>query len=162
MGGQGNEEVAWRQVLDRRQRPHPGHGLNARLDRLRLVGRHQRSAAGVAEQHDGLHAGQLAQPPHAHADLGERVVEQEMGLVSAEARVPAEEAEAALGHQCGQVMLGEVDVVVRRDECGPRPSGRRPVVQALARVAAGAGPADHRRGQPDELPENLGHRGSVR
>ena len=93
----------------------------------------------------------LAQEAHADGDVGERVVEHEVRLGAAEAGVPPEEAEAAPGHEVGQVVLGEVDVVVGGDERGRRVrvAGRR-VPEALARVAAGAGAPDDRGGQPDE------------
>ena len=63
-----------RQLLDRLHRPHPGHGRDVGLDGLRLVRRHQRAAAGVAEQDHPLGPRVLAQPADAHPDLGERVV----------------------------------------------------------------------------------------
>src|SRR5213075_2043698 len=55
------------------------------------------------------------------------------------------------------VVLGEVHVVVGSDERHQRPAGRRAVVDALARVTARAGPAHHRRRQPDELSHDPGH-----
>src|SRR5262249_49952807 len=92
------------------------------------------------------------------ADLGERVVEQEVRLVAAEPGVPAEEPEAALGQEGGQVVLGEVHVVVRGDERGRRPGVSRAVIDALAWMTTRAGPAHHRRRQPDEFPDDPGHR----
>ena len=91
------------------------------------------------------------------ADLGESVVEQEVRLVATESGVPAEKPEASLGHEAGQVMLAEVHVVMRGDERHLRLGASRAVVDALARMTAGAGPAYHRRRQPDELPHDLGH-----
>ena len=117
--------------------------MDPALDGLRLVGGHQRPAARVAEQHDPVRPGLLAQPPDPDADLRQRVVEQEVRLVPAEPGIPAEEAESALGQIAGEIVLGEVDVVVGRDERRRRPGPGWPVVDALARVAAGARPADH-------------------
>ncbi len=85
------------------------------------------------------------------------MIEQEVRLVAAEAGVPAEEAVASLGQVARQVVLGKVHVVVRGDEGGRRPLPGRAMVDALARVAAGAGPADDRGRQRDELPDDLGH-----
>jgi hypothetical protein len=119
---------------------HSGNGRDVRLDCLGLVSGHQRPAAGVSEQIDPLNARRLAQPADADVDLGQRMVEQEVGLVSAETRVPPEKAVAALGQQAGEVVLGEVDVVVRRDEGRRRPGAGRAMVEALARMAAPARP----------------------
>ena len=95
-------------------------------------------------------AGLLAQPPHAGADVDERVLEEEVGLVAAVAGVPAEEPDAPLGQQLGEVVLGEVDVVVGGDAGHRRSGARRPVVQALARVrpVPGAGAGRGREGHP--------------
>ncbi len=119
MSGQRDEQITGRQVLDRRERPHPVGWGNVRLGGLRLVGRHQRPATGVAEQHDLLGSGLLPQPAHPDPDLGQRVVEQEVGLVPAETRVPAEETVTALGEEGSEVMLGEIHVVMGGDERGP-------------------------------------------
>jgi len=83
------------------------------------------------------------------------VVEQEVRLVAAEPGVPAEEAVPALGQVAGEVVLGEVDVVVGRDERRRRRFAGRAVVDALARVAASACPADGRRRQAHELPGDV-------
>ena len=85
----------------------------------------------------------LAQPPHAHADVDHRLVEAEVGAVAAVARVPAEEADAPLGDELGEVVLGEVDLVVRGDERHRRPLPGRAVVEALAGASTGSG-AGHR------------------
>ena len=92
----------------------------------------------------------LPQPPHAGADVDQRVLEEEEGLVAPVAGVPAEEPDAALGERLGEVVLGEVDVVVGRDAGHPRPRARRPVVQALAgvRPVPGAGTGRRREGHP--------------
>ena len=142
------------------QRPHPGHRPDAGLSRLGLVRGHQRAAARVAQQHHLPGPGLFAQPAHPDADLGQRVVQEEVRLAAAEPGVPAEEPEASFGHEAGQVVLGKVHVVVGGDERHPRPAGRRAVVDALARVTARArpGPETHyRRRQPDELPHDLAH-----
>ena len=161
VGGERDEQVAGRQVLDRGQRPHPGDGGDAGLGGLRLIGGHEGPAAGVAQQHDPLRARLLAQPPDADPDLRERVVEQEMRLVPPVTGVPAEEAVTALGQERGQVVLGEVHVVVRGDEGGRGPRAGRPVVDPLARVATGARPAGGRGRQPHELPHDVDHRRSL-
>ena len=62
-----------------------------------LVRGHERRAAGVAEQDDGLDAGLLTEPPDAGADVHERGLEDEVRAVAAEARVPPEEAVPARG-----------------------------------------------------------------
>ena len=105
---------------------------------------HDDSELGVArELHPGVFVRSFYfQDPD--ADLRQGVVEQEVRLVAAEPGIPAEEAEPALGEVAGEVVLGEVDVVVGRDECHCRPGPGWPVVDALTRVAARAGPADHR------------------
>ena len=111
------------------------------VGRLRLVGAHQRAAAGVADDHDHVGAGVLPQPPHAGADVDERVLEEEEGLVAPVARVPAEEPDAALGERLGEVVLGEVDVVVGGDAGHPRsrarPAGGRGPGRGAARVRRG-------------------------
>src|SRR5690606_5884691 len=83
----------------------------------------------------------------------------ELRLVPPVAGVPAEEADAALGHELGEIVLGEVDLVVRGDHRHARPHALGRVVQALARHAtrtrtpraggftADEGLADHR-GRP--------------
>ena len=80
----------------------------------------------------------------------ERVLEEEEGLVAPVAGVPAEEPDAALGQRLGEVVLGEVDVVVGGDAGHPRSRARRPVVEPLARVrpVPGAGTGRRREGHP--------------
>src|SRR6516162_10233960 len=85
------------------------------------------------------------------------MVEQKVCLVAAEPGVPAEEPEPPLRQEAGEVVLGEIHVVVRGDERGRRPGAGPPVIDALARMTARAGPSHHRRRQPDELPDDLGH-----
>ena len=72
------------------------------------------------------------------ADVDERVLEQEERLVAPVPGVPAEEPDAALGQRLGEVVLGEVDVVVGRDARHLRRDARRPVVEPLARDAVRA------------------------
>ena len=79
------------------------------------------------------------------------------GLVAAVAGVPAEEPDAPLGEQLGQVVLGEVDVVVGGDAGHRGPGAGRPVVQALAGVRAVAGPGAGRRGEGDPVAFDGGH-----
>lgn len=125
MGGERHVGVGGDEVVDARGRTHPRQRGHVGVDRLGLVGGHERTAAGVAEQHHPGDPGLIAQPPHADAHVREGVIEQEVGLVAAEAGVPTEEPEAVPGEEVGQVVLGEVDVVVRRDErhLGPDPAG---------------------------------------
>ena len=142
-------EVGGRQVEHRVGEREPDRRLDGRVGRLRLVRAHQRAAAGVADDDDGVDTRLLAQPPHARGDVDERVLEQEERLVAAVPGVPAEEPEASLGEGLGEVVLGEVDVVVRRDARHLRRGARRPVVEALARVrsvpgtSAGGGREGH-------------------
>ena len=116
----------------------PGRRRHVRVDGLRLVGRHQRPATGITQQHNRFHALDLTQPAHADADVHQCVVENEAALEPTEAGVPAEESDAAGGHVVGEIVLGEVDLVVRGDHrhlgFAPHPA----VVEALARVATGA------------------------
>ena len=159
MGSEEHERVGWRQG----QRLGEDGAATRRTDRrfaaLRVVRGHQRPPARVAEQHDPLHA-PVAQPLHAHGDLGERVVEEEVRVGAAKPGVPPEEPEAAGGQELGEVVLGEVDVVVRGDERGRRvPPVRGRVEDALAGVATGASPAHDGGAEPDELP--IAHEGSV-
>ena len=114
-----------------------GAGL---ADRLSLVGGHQGAAARVAEDHDGVDAGGLAQPSHAMADVGERVLQSEVRALAPVPRVPAEEPEPALGERAGHVVVGVVDDVMRGEERHRRPAARGPVVDALVGIAAEAVP----------------------
>src|SRR3546814_9883025 len=62
--------------------------------------------------------------------------EQELGLDPAIARVPAEKAEA-LPREIGRdIMFGEIDVIVRRDDRDLRPFARFGPIDALARMPA--------------------------
>jgi hypothetical protein len=113
---------------------------------LRLVGAHQRTAAGIAENDDFLDAVVL-EPFHADADVDQGMLEQELVLGAAIARVPAQEADSALGHVGREIVLGEVDVVVRCDHRDARLLSLRSPVDALARIAAVSGARHGRRGE---------------
>ena len=117
-----------------------------------MVRAHQRAAPGVPENHDGFDTRLLAQPSHTRADVDQRVLEQEVGLGAAEARVPAKEAVAALGHEVPEVVLAEIHVVVRGDEGGPGRRTRRCDVRALAGVVADRVLPGRRRIERDEAP----------
>src|SRR3546814_4271706 len=85
-------------------------------DLLGLIGTHQRAAPRIAENDDRLDAGLLLEPFHADADVEHRMFEQELVLDPAIARVPAEETEA-LPREIGRdIMFGEIDVIMRRDD----------------------------------------------
>ena len=60
------------------------------------------------------------------------VLEDEVVAVAREASVPTEEPVAASGDEGGQVVLAEVGVVVRRDQCGLGAKSRGVVVDAPA------------------------------
>ena len=160
--GAGDVAVGGQQVGEARRGPHAVQRRHVRVDGLRLVGRHQRAATGIAQQHNGFHALHLAQPAHADADVDQRVIEQEAALVAAKAGVPAEEADAAGGHVVGEVVLGEVDLIVRGDHRHLRPAPDAAVVEPLARMAAGSGAPRGRRVHPDELPCHAGCSGCRR
>ena len=80
-----------------------------------------------------------------------RMVEQEGALETAKAGVPAQESNAAGGQVIGEVVLGEVDLVVRSDYRHLRFAPDAPVIQALTRVPTRAGAPSGRRRQPDEF-----------
>ena len=58
--GAGHITVGGRQVGKPSGGPHAFKWRHVGVDRLRLVGRHQRATAGVAEQHNGFHSLDLA------------------------------------------------------------------------------------------------------
>ena len=62
---------------------HPGERDEVGIDRLRLVGPHQRTAPRVAENDDLLDPGFLVEPAYADADVDQRVLEQEVGFSAA-------------------------------------------------------------------------------
>lgn len=154
--GGGHIAVGRRQVGQPRRRAHPVQRGHVRLDGLRLVGGHQRSAARIAQQHNGIHSLDIAQPAHTDADVDQCVVEQEAALEAAEPGVPAEKTDAAGGHVVRQIVLGEVDLVVRGDHRHLRFASHAPVVEPLAGMPAGARAAGGARGQPDEFPDHPG------
>ena len=92
----GHVQIAGRQRQRGLDDPETRCRGDRRLHRLRLVRSHQRAATRVAEEHDSLDPGNLSQPFHSHADVGERVIGEKVGLVATEAGVPPEEAVAAL------------------------------------------------------------------
>jgi hypothetical protein len=105
---------------------------------LRLVGAHQRTAAGIAEDDDAFDTGLFLQPTHADADVDQRVFQQEERFVTTKARIPTQKSEATLRHELAEIVFTEVDVVVRRDERRVRAFPNRRVVQTLARMKPGA------------------------
>ena len=123
------------------------HGLT----RLRLVGRHQRTSAGVTKQHNGFHALHFAEPADSDTDVDERVVEHEAALVTAEPRVPTEEADAAGGHVISEVVLGKVDLIVHGDHRDLGLATHPAVIQPLTRMATRTGPSSGGGVQADEL-----------
>ena len=76
------------------------------------------------------------QPAHPDTDVDQRVIEEEAAFESAETSVPPEEAVAERGQARGQVVLGEVHVVVRRNEGGARRVAGPVVVEPLRRHEA--------------------------
>src|SRR3546814_19894206 len=77
--------------------------------------------------------------------------EQELGLDPAIARVPAEKAEA-LPREIGRdIMFGEIDVIVRRDDRDLRPFARFGPIDALARMPARLNARRGRRHAADKL-----------
>ena len=83
MRGAGHVAVGGRQVGQSGRGPHALQRRHVRVDGLCLVGRHQRTATGIAQQHNGFHALNLAQPAHPDADVDQCVVEQEAALEAA-------------------------------------------------------------------------------
>ena len=116
---------------------HTEQRLQARLSCLRLVGGHQRAPAGVPEKYHVFDSRYLAQPTHTDSDVDQCVLQAEVRLDSAETCIPAEKAISPGRHEFGHVVLGEVYVVVRGDECGTRPAAGGRVVQPLGGHVAG-------------------------
>ena len=160
--GAGHVAVGGRQVGQSGRGPHALQRCHVWVDGLRLVSGHQRATAGITQQHNGFHALNLAQPAHPDADVDQRVVEQEAALVSAVAGVPAEEPDPAGGHVIGEIVLGEIDLIVRGDHRDLRFAPHAAVVEALARMAARTGPPRGRRVQPDEFAGDAGCSGCRR
>src|SRR5690606_25285169 len=135
---QGDVAVGCGQLVHARHGPVVDRGTQRRVDGLGLVGGHERPAPRVAQQHHGVDPRLLAQPADADADVHQRLVEPEVPLVAAEPGVPAQEAEAAPGHVVGEVVLGEVDLVVGGDQRHLGAGALGGVVEALAGVPARA------------------------
>src|SRR5207302_5837820 len=87
----------------------------------------------------------------------QRVLEQEVRAVAAKARVPTEETEPALGHVLREVVLGEIDLVVRRDERDLGSGTPARVVDALTRITAVSGTRGRGGFERDEAAVDVGH-----
>ncbi len=74
----------------------------------------------------------------AGADVGERMLEQEEGLIASEARVPAEKAVTASGDEFTQVVLAEIHIVMGCDQRCLRRCTRVRIVKHLTRIEARA------------------------
>src|ERR1700677_5242382 len=82
------------------------------------------------------------------------MVEQEAALKPAEPGVPPEKSDPTGRQVIGEIVLGEVDLIVGRDHRNLRFAPDAAVIQALARVSARAGAPGGRRRQPDEFSNN--------
>ena len=151
MRGRGDIAVGWRQVVESGRGAHPFQRGDVACDGVRLVGGHQRSAARIAQQDDGVDALLGTQPAHPDTDVDQRVIEEEAAFESAEAGVPSEEAEPAAGHVLGEIVLGEVDLVMRSDHRHGGAVTLGAVVEPLAGMPPRPGPMRRRRIEPDEL-----------
>src|ERR1700744_5997473 len=89
------------------------------------------------------------------------MVEQEAALKPAEPGVPPEKSDPTGRQVIGEVMLGEVDLIVGRDHRDLRFAPDAAVIQPLARVSARAGATAGGRRQPDELTDNPGRAGGA-
>jgi hypothetical protein len=132
------------------------------VDGLCLIGRHQRTAAGITQQHYGFRTLRLAQPPHSDADVDKGVIKQKTALVPAIPGVPAQEANTAGCHVVGEVVLGEVDLIMSGDHRDLWLAPHTTVVETLARMPTCACPPGRRRIHPDELACNAGRSGCRR
>ena len=112
MGIQRDVELPRGQVLNGRRKFQSGGWFHGYAVSLALIGAHERSAAGVSEQDHPAYPGLVPQPPHAGADVDQRVFKQKIGLVASKAGVPAEKPVAAFGHVRAEIMLAEIDVVM--------------------------------------------------
>jgi len=92
----------------------------------------------------------LTQPAYADADVDQRVFQQELIFGAAIAGVPAQEAVAVRGEVGRDVVLAEVDVIVRRNEGGFRPPAGRGGVNPLTGMATGLDARGGRRLESDE------------
>src|SRR2546430_3461103 len=91
-----------------------------------------------------------------HADVHHRLCQSEVGAVASIAGVPPEEADAAGGDVLGEVVLGEVHLVVGGDQRDLRPHSVLVVVEALARPPTGTRPGNGGRLGRDELTLDAG------
>src|SRR5690348_8647527 len=99
----------------------------------------------------------LVQPFHADTDIDERMLQLEQVFRATVARIPTKKSKAARGHQRRDVVLREVDIVVRRDDRNLRHfSGWRPI-KTLARVAARTGARRRGRGKADKAKSGAAH-----
>ena len=151
MCSRGDITVGRRQVVESGRGSHSFQRGDVVRDGVRLIGGHQRSAARIAQQDNGVDALLLAQPAHPDTDVDQRVIEQEAAFESAETSVPPEEAEAAPSHVLGEIVLGEVDLIMRRDHRDGGPVSLGAVVEPLAGMPARPGPVRRRRVEPDEF-----------
>src|SRR5246127_5875307 len=82
------------------------------------------------------------------------MVEQKAALKTAESGVPAQKTNTAGRHVIGEIVLREVDLVVRGDHRDLRLASDAAVIQPLARVSARTGAPAGRRRQPDEFADD--------
>ncbi len=122
-----------------------------------MIGTHERAAAGVAEDHYLIDSRFLLEPTHSGADVDERMLEQEEGLIASESRVPAEKAVTAGGHEFTQVVLAEIHVVMGCDQRCLRRRTRGRIVQPLTRIEARAFAWRGCRSHRNELTLPVGH-----
>src|ERR1700734_278520 len=84
------------------------------------------------------------------------MVEQEAALKPAEPGVPPQKSDPTGRQVIGEIMLGEVDLIVGGDHRDLRFTPDAAVIQPLARVSARAGAPAGRRRQPDEFSNDPG------
>src|ERR1700733_2996087 len=89
------------------------------------------------------------------------MVEQEAALKPAEPGVPPEKSDPTGREVIGEIVLGEVDLIVGRDHLDLRFAPDAAVIQPLAWVSARAGAPAGRRRQPDEFSNNPGRAGGA-
>src|SRR6202020_127534 len=89
------------------------------------------------------------------------MVEQKAALEPAEPGVPSQKSDPTGRQVIGEIVLGEVDLIVSRDHRDLRFAPDAAVIQALARVSARAGAPGGRRRQPDEFSNNPGRAGGA-
>ena len=91
MGVQGNVEICPREPIQGLGQALPGHAPKRDPLGLALVGRHERSASRVPEEHDVFHA-LLPKPAHPYGNFAKGMIEAEKGFGAPELRIPAEKA----------------------------------------------------------------------